>query len=132
MDRARLKAYVYSLPERLVRSVAGLSGGVGLELGDVLLPARVRRSRLYDSLVGTTLRFLVEQVGQIEDRQAAAADPLPPDFLVRRTAGNVVEIAGIATFRASPVWVLAALSDVAGVGRELISEIARALIAEGM
>ncbi len=127
---AKLRTYIYSLPERLVRSIAGLGGGVILEVGDVLLPARVRRSRLYDSLVGSTLRFLVEQVGQIEAPSAEGAEPLPPDFLIRRTAGNVVELAGIASFRASPVWVLAALSDLAGAGRELISEIGAALIEE--
>jgi hypothetical protein len=132
MDRARVKDYLCSLPERVVRSLTGLGGGVALELGDVLLPARVRRSRLYDSLVGSTLRFLIEQVGQIETAPAEGAEPLPPDFLIRRAAGNVVEIAGIASFRASPVWVLAALADLAGAGRDLIGEMAAALEAEGM
>src|SRR5262249_27790549 len=54
------------------------------------------------------------------------------DFLVRRAAGNVVEIAGMLTFSASPVWVFAALSDLAGTGRELIQEIAGALQREGL
>jgi hypothetical protein len=44
MDGTRAKDYLYSLPERLVRSLSGFSGGVALQLGDVLLPARVRRS----------------------------------------------------------------------------------------
>jgi hypothetical protein len=132
MDGTRAKDYLYSLPERLVRSLSGFSGGVALQLGDVLLPARVRRSRLYDSLVGSTLRFLIEQVGQIEAPVAEGAEPLPPDFLIRRAAGNVVELAGIASFRASPVWVLAALADIAGAGRELIGEMAIALQAEGL
>ena len=131
MDRQHFKGYLYSLPERLLRSVTGLSGGVARELGDVLLPARVRRSRLYDSLVGSTLRFLIEQVGQI-DGTNPNAEPLPEDFLVRRAAGNVVELAGIASFRASPVWVLAALADLAGAGRELIGEMAEALQSEGL
>jgi hypothetical protein len=96
-------------------------------LSDVLLPARVRGSRLYQSLVGSTLRFLIEQVGQIEGAYPADAEALPSDFLIRRAAGNVVELAGIATFRASPVWVLAALADLAGAGRELIGEMAEAL-----
>lgn len=131
MDRERVKDYVYSLPERLVRSVTGLGGGLARELGDVLLPARVRRSKLYDSLVGSTIRFLVEQVGQIES-SAPSDQALPPDFLIRRAAGNVVEMAGIASFRASPVWVLAALADLAGAGRELIGEMAAAMQSEGL
>jgi hypothetical protein len=116
----------------VVRSLTGLGGGAVRELGDVLLPARVRRSRLYQSTVGSTLRFLIEQVGQVEGAYAAEGEALPSDFLVRRAAGNVVELAGIASFHASPVWVLAALADLAGAGRELIGEMAEALQKEGL
>jgi len=49
-----------------------------------------------------------------------------------REAGNAVEVLGIVAFRASPVWVLAALADVCGVGRQLIPEIADALKAKGL
>ena len=51
---------------------------------------------------------------------------------MRRTAGNVFELAGIAAFRASPVWVLAALSDLAGASKELIAEISDALQKDGL
>ena len=132
MDRERVSGYVFSLPERLVRSITGLAAGTARELGEVILPARVRRSRVYYSIVDSTLRFLIEQVGQIEASGSSETEPLPADFLARRTAGNVVEIAGIAAFHASPVWVLAALSDLAGAGRELIGEIAEALQEEGL
>ncbi len=132
MNRGQLKGYVYSVPERFLRSLTGLGGGAAREVSEVLLPARVRRSRLYQSLVGSTLRFLIEQVGQIQGTYDADTESLPSDFLIRRTAGNVVELAGIASFHASPVWVLAALADVAGAGRELIGEIAEALQKEGL
>jgi hypothetical protein len=132
MNRGQFSGYVSSLPERLLRSLAGLGAGTAREVGDVLLPSRVRRSRLYYSLVDSTLRFLIEQVGQIEGSYPAEAEPLPPDFLIRLAAGNVVGLAGIASFRASPVWVLAALADLAGAGRELIGEMAEALQSEGL
>ena len=38
-----------------------------------------------------------------------------------------IEALGIVAFRASPVWVLAALADVCGMGRQLIPEIATSL-----
>ena len=38
---------------------------------------------------------------------------LAEDFLLRRTAGNGIEPSAF-TFRASPVWVLAALADLSG------------------
>jgi hypothetical protein len=132
MDRGQLKGYLYSIPERFLRSLTGLGGGGARELSEFLLPARVRRSRLYRSLVGSTLRFLIEQVGQIKETYDSDTESLPADFLIRRAAGNVVELAGIASFHASPVWVLAALADVAGAGRELIEEITVGLQKEGL
>ena len=125
-----IKTYLLSLPERLLRSGLGLGAGVAREVGEVALPDGVKRSRLYQNLVDTTLRFLIEQVGGVEGAYAAE-DPLPDDFLKRRTAGNVVEALGLVAFRASPVWVLAALADVCGMGRQLIPEIADALEGPG-
>jgi hypothetical protein len=134
MDREQFKGYLYSIPERFLRSLTALGAGAAHEVSEVLLPARVRRSRFYKSLVGSTLRFLIEQIGQIEEIYHAETETevLPADFLIRRAAGNVVELAGIASFHASPVWVLAALADFAGAGRVLIGEMTEALQNEGL
>src|SRR5262249_54058994 len=78
-----------------------------------------------------TLRFLIEQVGGVEGVYTAER-ALPDDFLVRRGAGNAIEALGIVAFRASPVWILAALADLCGMGRHLIPEIADALKAQGL
>lgn len=121
---SRTTGYALSLPERLVRSLSGILAGAAREFGEVILPARVRRSTLYRAVIGATLQFLIEQVAEIE---RAEDTPLPPDFILRKAAGNVFDIAGIVAFHASPIWVLAALSDLAGAGRELISEISEAL-----
>ena len=126
-----LRPFLLSLPERLLRSVSALAGGLAREVGDLTLPARVRRTRLYTTLVDSTLRFLIEQVGQVEGAYPAGTD-LPADFVVRRTAGNAIEVAGIAAFHASPVWVLAALADLSGAGRELIADISAALKKDGL
>src|SRR5436190_17961458 len=131
MERERWTAYVCSTPERVVRALSALAGGLLRETGKVALPARVRRTRLYDSLVDSTLRFLIEQVGGVEGAWANQ-DELPKDFLIRRTAGNALEIAGIVAFRASPAWVLAVLADISGAGRDLVGEIADALKKDGL
>lgn len=125
------RAYLLSVPERVARTAVAVGAGALRELGELVVPRRVRRSQLYDNLVGTTLRYLIEQVGGVEgvyptDGRATG------DFLVRRTAGNAIELLGIVTFRASPVWVLAALADLCGAGRQLIPEIASALKAQGL
>jgi hypothetical protein len=127
----RLKRYLLSFPERFVRSALGLGAGVAREVGEVALPAAVRRSQLYSNLVDTTLRFLIEDVGGAEGVYRAE-EQLPDNFLARRTAGNAIEALGIVAFRASPVWVLAALADLSGMGRQLIPEIADALKAQGL
>jgi hypothetical protein len=57
---------------------------------------------------------------------------MPEDFLARRTAGNAIELLGIVAFRASPVWILAALADVCGMGRHLIPEVTEALKTQGL
>ncbi len=126
-----VKTYLLSLPERLIRSTLGLGAGVAREVGEVALPDGVRQSRLYQNLVDTTLRFLIEQVGGVEGVYDSDEN-LPGNFLARRTAGNAVEILGVVAFRASPVWVLAALADVCGMGRQLIPEISEALKAQGL
>jgi hypothetical protein len=126
-----VKTYLLSLPERLVRSTLGLGAGAAREVGEVVLPDAVRGSQLYKNLVDTTLRFVIEQVGGVEGVYAKE-EALQENFLARRTAGNAVEVLGIVAFRASPVWVLAALADVCGAGRQLIPEIADSLKEQGL
>jgi hypothetical protein len=126
-----VKNYLLSFPERLVRSALGLGAGVAREVGQVALPDGIRRSQLYQNLVDATLRFLIEQVGGVEGVYTAEGT-LPDNFLARRTAGNAVEMLGLVAFRASPVWILAALADLSGMGRYLIPEIADALKAQGL
>lgn len=125
------RAYLLSLPERVIRSALGLSAGLLREVGEVALPQGVRHSALYKSLVDTTLRYVIEHVGGAEG--VYPAEQLQPaDFLTRRGAGHAIELLGIVAFRVSPVWVLAALADLSGLGRHLIPEIAAALKAEGL
>jgi len=126
-----VKTYLLSFPERLVRSALGLGAGVAREVGEVALPLGVRRSQLYRNIVDATLRFLIEHVGGVEGVYGEQGT-LPDKFLARRTAGNAVEVLGIVAFRASPVWILAALADLCGLGRHLIPEMADALKAQGL
>src|SRR5688572_18863320 len=127
----RWTPYLLSLPERTLRSATGMAAGLIREIGQVTLPRAFRQSQLYQNLVEASLRFLIEQVGQVEGVYPSE-EKLAEDFLVRRTAGNGIELIGIIAFRASPVWVLAALADVSGAGKFLIGEIAASLKDEGL
>jgi hypothetical protein len=131
LSRRRGVRYAVSLPERVVRSASALTAGTVREIAAVALPIGFRRGRLYRSLVDVTLQFLIEQVGGVQGVQQSG-EKLGEDFLLRRAAGNGIELMGLVAFRASPVWVLAALADVAGFGRQIIPEIAESLKKEGL
>lgn len=123
--------YILSLPERVIRSLGALSGGLLREIGNVALPAAVRRTTLYRTMVEVALRFLIEEVGQVEGVYPTE-ETLAGNFLLKRTASHGIELLGILAFHASPVWVLAALADATGGGRKLIRELSQALAEEGL
>jgi hypothetical protein len=106
--------FAASLPERLVRAVAALAGGTVRETAELVLPRLVRRSRLYEATARNALRILVELVGGVDDGRPRAAEHEPDvgALAKRKTAGNVVELGSIAAVGFSPLWLLAAASDV--------------------
>ena len=118
----------------MIRSLGALSGGLLREIGNVALPASVRRTTLYHTMVGVTLRFLIEEVGQVEGIYSSGPSEgrLAERFLVQRGASHGIELLGILAFHASPVWILAALADATGGSRKLIQEISQALQEEGL
>lgn len=121
-----LPSYLLSLPERAARSLTALAGGLARNVGEIAIPPSVRRTHLYRAMVDGTLKFLIQQAGHVEGVYSSD-EQLAKDFLVRRGAGNGLEMVGLLTFHLSPVWVLAALADVSGAGKQLIGEIAAEL-----
>ena len=106
--------FLLSLPERLVRSLAALLGGTLHETLELALPRLVRRSRLYEATAKNLLRVTIELVGAVPARAPVEGEHEPDagKLAVRKGAGNVVELGSIAAFGFSPLWVLAAASDV--------------------
>lgn len=127
--RAAPYLYALSVPERAVRSVGALAGGLLREASLLALPSRVREAALYRATAGVGLRFLIEQLGDVYGVYPRK-DPLARKFVYRYAAGTSVELISIATLYLSPVWVLAALGDATRAGKTLFSEIADALKAE--
>jgi hypothetical protein len=124
-DTAEGRGYLASLPERSARALAAVGGGLVHEMAGFLLPAGLRRSRLYQATVGRLLRILIEGVGGV--RGAFPAEPLSVNELViRKAAGNVVELASFLAVGWSPIWLLAAASDLTGGTRAYL----QALVAE--
>ena len=108
---ARRISFLLSLPERLVRALAAAVGGAVHETVEVVLPRFARRSRLYEATAKNLLRIAIELVGDVE-RPVPPGEPDAARLAVRKTAGNAVELGSIAAFGFSPLWLLAATSDV--------------------
>ena len=106
-------SYLTSLPERTARAGAALTGGLVYEVSEVMLPLAVRRSKLYQAIVGRLLRIMIELVGGVEDVFPSQEMPVR-ELLVRKTAGNAVELSSFLAVGWSPVWLLAGASDLVG------------------
>jgi len=131
VDSTATYQYILSLPERIIRSLSALSAGLLREIGEVALPGAIRRTTLYKAMVGVTLRFLIEEVGQVEGQYDAETGNAE-NFVLQRTASHGIEVMGLLAFHASPVWVLAALADLTGGGHALLLDISEALKQEGL
>lgn len=101
------------------------------EIGSVAIPARIRHTSLYRTAVEVTLRFLIQELGQVENIYPTE-DRLAENFLLQRGASHGIELIGLLTLHVSPIWILAALADGAGAGGALINEISKALKDEGL
>jgi hypothetical protein len=123
--------YALSLPERAVRSLSALSGGLLREASLVALPDGIREMALYRATAGIGLRCLVEQLGDVYGVYPPR-DPVARRFVYRFAVGSSIEIASIAAICLSPVWVLAALGDATRAGKTLFFQIGDALKAEGL
>src|SRR5918994_983097 len=107
------RGYLASLPERTARAGAALTGGLVYETGEVLLPLAVLRSRFYQAVVGRLLRITIELVGGVEG-VFPTEGMQARELLVRKSAGNVVEIGSFLAVGWAPVWLLAGASDLIG------------------
>jgi hypothetical protein len=132
MRRSRRSGrFVASLPERVLRSAAAVVGGAVYETGALVLPRFIRRSRLYEATAKNLLRVMIEGVGGVQDAPSLEPSAPPPRELAKRKgAGNVVELGSIAAFGFSPLWLLAAASDLLHGSRvylnALVEELKRA------
>src|SRR5919109_3958417 len=110
--RGQSLRYAVTLPERSFRAVVGALAGLLHESAQVLLPRVVRRSRLYEATAKNALRIAIEAVGAVEGTTREPEPVAAGEIAKRKAAGNVVELGSIAAFGFSPLWLLAAASDV--------------------
>jgi hypothetical protein len=103
------------------------------ETATLALPRFVRRSRLYEATAKNMLRILVELVGGVEG--ASTEEPAEPgagELAKRKALGNAVELGSIVAVGFSPLWLLAAASDVLRGSRVYLDELVAELKAAGV
>ncbi|MEM7348683.1 MAG: hypothetical protein AAF485_31015 [Chloroflexota bacterium] len=108
--------YTLSLPERTVRSLAAILGGISVLLTDTLFPEALRDTTSYTIFVGNFQNFIVEKIAQIEKEREEETGTIQvtDDFLQRKLVGSILETAGLLTIKFSPTWVFAIAGDVVG------------------
>jgi len=124
--------YYVSVPERTVRAGAAGLGGTLHESLQLTLPRFVRRSRLYEVTAKNLLRVMIELVGGVEGSPTAEAEVSAGEIAKRKAAGNVVELGSIAAFGFSPLWLLAAASDLTHGSRVYLKTLEEELKAAGV
>jgi hypothetical protein len=91
----------------------------------------LRSSKLYQSTIGRLLRILVEGVGGVSGAFPAEAISVN-ELIVRKTAGNAIELASFMAVGWSPIWLLAAVSDLTGGTRLYLQTLVAELETSGM
>jgi hypothetical protein len=126
--------YSLSLPERTLRSTAGLAGGVLREGANLLVPQAFRTSKSYEILVQQGLDFLTDDIGGVRRDEAPPDDPDPgtESYVAKKAVGGFVEMASLATLHVSPALLLAVVSDVAYGSQTYLKELAIELKREGV
>ena len=129
LSAGRMLLYGLTLPERLVRSTVGVAAGAAMETATLIVPRSFQNARTYEIVVRNSLGFLTQNIGGVQGEPTAAADE---DFVARKAVGNFVDLAGWATLHASPVWMLAIVSDVAYGTKTYVVELAKELESQGL
>ena len=126
--------YSLSLPERALRSTAGVAAGTVRESAALLLPRAFQNSKTYSVMVRQMLDFLAEDVGGVARAEGKDDGSPPPveNFVARKAVGNFIDMAGIATLHLSPIMILAILGDVAHGSKTYLKELADELKQEGI
>lgn len=122
--------YGVSLPERLMRSAVGMTAGTVREAAQLMVPKAFQSSKSYEVAITNSLNFLTDTIGGFDSQKDDATDA--GEHLAKKAIGNFVDMAGMATLHVSPMWILAAVSDVAYGSSTYLKELAVELEKQGI
>ncbi|MGE4002472.1 MAG: hypothetical protein AB7I48_19910, partial [Planctomycetaceae bacterium] len=99
------------------------------EIAAFVVPQAFHTSKSYEIAINS-LRFLTETIGGVTGSTPAEAQA--GEHIARKAVGNFVDLTGLAMLHVSPMWVLAAVSDIAYGTRTYVVEVARELEKQGV
>ena len=121
--------YTLSIPERYLRGLTALTGGMLKETTDIVVPDFVQDTTSYNIFVGNLLRFAVENVGGVDGLYDE--EDLEGEYATRKIIGNAIEGVGIATVHASPLWLFAFFADTVKGGQAYLDRLNDELVDKG-
>ncbi len=121
--------YTLSIPERYLRGLTALTGGMLKETTDIVVPDFVQDTTSYNLFVANLLRFAVENVGGVEGLYDE--EQLEGEYATRKVIGNAIEGVGIATVHASPLWIFAFFADTVKGGQAYLDRLNDELVEKG-
>ena len=121
--------YTLSIPERYLRGLTALTGGMLKETTDIVVPDFVQDTTSYNLFVGNLLRFAIENVGGVEGLYDE--EQLEGEYATRKVIGNAIEGVGIATVHASPLWIFAFFADTVKGGQAYLDRLNDELVEKG-
>ena len=124
--------FTASVPERLLRASSAMIGGALTESSNLLVPHSFKSSQSYSIFVQQMLDFMTHNVGGVERDEATPSTTDVEYYVARKTIGNFVELAGLATLHISPLTILAIMSDVAYGSQAYLRELGQELKDEGV
>ena len=125
--------YVLTIPERLLRALAALLGGLIFALADLLVPRAIQRTTIYYLILGGGMRYAVERLAGMPSDEAGTETlpPLPARYQRRKLAGTAIEAAGLLTVGFSPLWVFAIAGDAAAGSKVFLQRLEQHLKQQG-
>jgi hypothetical protein len=124
-----LLAYLLSLPERVLRTLAAFVGTVALALTRVL-PRPIREGKLYRLVVERQIRMIADDVGGAG--LFPGAQPTDARAATRLAVGGAVDNLMMIGLHASPLWILLAATDVSRGAQLFLRELGQELKDRGL
>lgn len=126
--------YGITLPERTVRSVSVVVGGLVNETAGWVFPAAFRSSKTYSAFVQQALDMMIHDVGGVKSPAALNPDGSVKQeaALAQKAVGGLLDLAGAATLHLSPLTVLAVFNDVAYGSSFYLQRLSEELKREGI